>query len=128
MNLYDTVNDAKSKAIKKFVKGLTVVEFLERMDETFKDNVRCGLKLSTWIYLDFYNTDQDEILSVSGDYAAIKRIINGNEEILNEHPNLAEQLNKKVVNLIGYREPEITKGFNDGMPYGIDHYLNIVVE
>ncbi len=128
MNLYDAVNDAKRKAIKKFVKGLTVVEFLEKMDETFKDNVRCGLELRTWIYLDFYNTNRDEILSVSCDYETIKRVINRDEEILNKHPEFAEQLNKKVQNLIGYRDPEIAKGFNDGMPYGIDHYLNIVVE
>lgn len=128
MNLYDAINDAKKKAIKKFVKGLTVIELLQKMDETFKDNVRCGLELRTWIYLDFYNTNHDELLSVSCDYESVKKIINRDKEILNENPKITEFLDKKVQNLIGYRDPEIVNGFNDGMPYGINHYLNIVVE
>jgi hypothetical protein len=128
MNLYDTVNEAKNKAIKKFVKGLTVLELLQKMDETFKDNVRCGLKLSTTIYLDFYNTDLDEIGSTYCDYETVKGFIDKDEELLRDNPKFVEFLDKKVINLVGYRDPEIVNGFNDGMPYGINHYLNIVVE
>lgn len=129
MNLYDVVNNAKREAIKNFVKGLTVLELLEKMDETFKDNVRCGLELSTTIYLYFYNTDLDELMSAVCDYDTVKSIINKDEEILRKHPKFAELLNKKVSRLINFREdPEVVNGFNDGMPYGINHYLNIVVE
>jgi hypothetical protein len=128
MNLYDVVNNAKREAIKNFVNGLTVLEFLQKMNETFKDNVRCGLKLNTTIYLDFYNTDLDELLSTYCDYESMQNILNKDEEIPRKHPEFAELLNKKVVRLIDFREPEVVNGFNDGMPYGINHYLNIVVE
>lgn len=128
MNLYDVVNNAKREAIKKFVRGLTVLELLQKMDETFKDNVRCGLTLSTTIYLDFYNTDLDELMSTYLDYETAKGFIDKDEKLMRDNPKFTEFLNRKVVRLIDFREPEVVKGFNDGMPYGINHYLNIVVE
>lgn len=129
MKLNDVVNNAKKRAIKNFVKGLTVIELLNNMDDTFKDNVRDDIPLEVNICLNFFNKDLEVIQSsFVCDYETVKGIVNHDEKILSAIPKTAELLNKTVVNLYDYDTPKVIYGYNNRIPVSIRHILNIIVE
>lgn len=115
MNLFKTVNEAKDKAIREFVKGLNVKQFFEKIDDQLKENIVKGLTVRVRVKVNFIK-DNTEIGKFVGDYEELKDFLNNGNEFLK----------KNVETLLYFDNPEVRYD-NDNMPYMKFYTFNIVV-